>query len=142
MIVEIEEEDSSREVESQETKIYSTQNSQASALYVTQIATLLERGDRKRTLAQFNQFRPSSDNLLPLKVTTKGPLHVLVQASDRLKDSNFRGVVDTSKKVRQGKQHLKFPLYLDEQIGLTMENAVVKAQKLIDQSADEDYETD
>ena len=51
-------------------------------------------------------------------------------------------MVDTSKKVRQGKQHLKFPLYLDEQIGLTMENAVVKAQKLIDQSADEDYETD
>jgi hypothetical protein len=51
-------------------------------------------------------------------------------------------VVENTKKVRQGKQHLKFPLYLDEQIGLTLENTVVKAQKLIDQSADEDYETD
>lgn len=50
--------------------------------------------------------------------------------------------MDNTKKVRSGKQHLKFPLYLDEEIGLSMDNAIVKAQKLIDQSADEDYETD
>ncbi len=45
-------------------------------------------------------------------------MNVLVQASERLKASDFRGVTEPGQKVRKGKQHLKFPLYLDAHIGL------------------------
>jgi hypothetical protein len=44
--------------------------------------------------------------------------------------------------VRPFKQHLKFPLFLDEKIGMVMSNPIVRDSKLIDASADEDYETD
>ena len=56
--------------------------------------------------------------------------------------TGFRGVVQTGKKVRPFKQHLKFPLFLDEKIGMLMSNPIVRDNKLIDASADEDYETD
>ncbi len=36
--------------ESEETRFYSTQDSEATALYVTQIKSLIDKGDRKRTL--------------------------------------------------------------------------------------------
>ena len=52
----------------------------------------------------------------------KKDLQVLVSASDRLKDTGFEGVVPnpknrTFKRIRPNKNHLKFPLYLDESIG-------------------------
>ena len=48
----------------------------------------------------------------------KKDLQVLVSASDRLKDTDFEGVVPNPKKrIRPNKNHLKFPLYLDESIG-------------------------
>ena len=56
----------------------------------------------------------------------KKDLQVLVTASDRLKKTNFNGFdlqkdpkILKTKKVRQNKMHLKFPLYTDEQIGFT-----------------------
>ena len=70
---------------------------------------------------------------------------MLVSASDRLKNTNFAGILtdlasnpdmeeenqptaELKKKrqrIRPGKGHLKFPLYLDEQIGFGLKNCVV-----------------
>ena len=56
---------------------------------------------------------------------------MLVSASDRLKDTNFEGLKEGNKKVRPNKQHLKFPLYTDEEIGFTADNPVVAAANLV-----------
>lgn len=77
----------------------------------------------------------------------KKDLKVLVTASDRLKKTNFKGFdlkkdpkSLKTKKVRQNKMHLKFPLYTDEQIGFTgLKN---RGSNLVNSNADEDYETD
>ena len=58
-------------------------------------------------------------------------LQVLVSASERLKETNFEGLPEGARKVRPNKQHLKFPLYMDEEIGFTADNPVVKAAHLI-----------
>ena len=44
--------------------------------------------------------------------------------------------------VRTNKNHLKFELFTDEQIGFCANNPVVSAANLIPTDADEDYETD
>lgn len=74
------------------TQIYDTQDSQASALFVTQL-NRLTKIDRHSTLSKYKQFsKPGKD----------GPqLHVLLYASERLKATNFRGVIATP--VRRGK---------------------------------------
>ena len=54
-------------------------------------------------------------------------LQVLVSASDRLKETDFKGVFSQQKhqrdkrqkRVRVGKNHLKFALYHDDEIGFT-----------------------
>ena len=84
---------------SQTTNFYSTSDSEASALYVTQIAGLVRRGDRKRTLEQFNQFS-SHQPETELKDLKRKNLQVLVSASDRLKETNFIGVASENRKVR------------------------------------------
>ena len=115
---------------SQTTQVYSTSDSQASALYPTQIQTLVSRGDRKRTLEQFNQF--SNHRVEQEKPDLKRKnLQVLVTASDRAKETNFNGMREGAKKVRSNKQHLKFPLYSDEDIGFCADNPVVKASNLV-----------
>ena len=46
---------------SQSTNFYGSQDTQATSLFVTQINNLLKRGNRKRTLQQFNQFNSEDD---------------------------------------------------------------------------------
>lgn len=65
---------------------------------------------------------------------------MLLSASEGLKASNFKGV--SSKPVRKGKQHLKFPLYLDHHIGIKESPEISVRFNLINQTADEDYATD
>lgn len=126
--------------ESVSTNFYSTQDSEASALFVTQINHLIEKGDRHRQLAGYKQFGVLGEdpNLLP-PTSRQTTLQVMVRASDRLRSDHFRGVIDPSKRVRRGKQHLKFPLFRDEHIGI---ESKLTAHGLINQTADEDYETD
>ena len=97
-------------------------------MYVTQISNLLKHGNRKKTHPHFTSLARGD--------TAKTDLKVLVSASDRLKETGFAGVLTTieeeqkskhdlkkRQKVRPGKSHLKFPLYLDEQIGFGLKNA-------------------
>ena len=44
--------------------------------------------------------------------------------------------------IRTNKNHLKFPLFTDDQIGFSSNNPVVKDANLIPTDADEDCETD
>ena len=116
---------------------------------MTQITNMLKRGDRKRTLQQFMQTKSAHDpdeNPFDQPATVGKNLQVMVSASDRLVQTAFQGVNlsdrqgKSARRVRPGKQHLKFPLYLDEQVGLSeLKNLT---QSLHDASADEDYETD
>lgn len=116
---------------SEATQIYDTQDPEASALFVTQLKRKLQTGDRLHHLSRYKQFS---------KPGTDGPnLHVLLSASEGLKAANFKGV--SSKPVRKGKQHLKFPLYLDHHIGIK-EGPEISRFNLINQTADEDYDTD
>ena len=91
---------------------------------------MVNRGDRKRTLEQFNQFSSHQTTREPTDLKRKN-LQVLVSASQRLQATNFKGLPEGAKKVRPNKQHLKFPLYLDEEIGFTADNPVVKATNLV-----------
>ena len=82
---------------SQSTQIYSTDNSQATVLYITQLQSLLARGDRKRSLSNFKQFKTED-------ASEKKELKILVQASARLKETAFRGLKSDQKtRVRPGK---------------------------------------
>jgi hypothetical protein len=54
----------------------------------------------------------------------------------------MKGLKRRSRFARQNKNHLKFPLYTDEQIGFTSDNKLVSDANLIATDADEDYETD
>lgn len=92
------------------------------------------------------------------KDEAKKALQVLVTASDRLKAIGFKGLMpvrrsprpsaeETSLKrkprsARKNKNHLKFPLYTDEQIGFKKDSPLVSDTNLIANDADEDYETD
>lgn len=73
---------------SEATNFYQSDDSKASALFVTQIANMLKRGDRKKTLTEFNQFSKefSGDR------EEKKNLQVMVSASNRLKETGFAGV--------------------------------------------------
>jgi hypothetical protein len=52
------------------------------------------------------------------------------------------GLKRKSRPVRKNKNHLKFPLFTDEQIGFKQGNKVISDSNLIANDADEDYETD
>ena len=52
------------------------------------------------------------------------------------------GLKRRTRLVRKNKNHLKFPLYTDEQIGFSKDIPVVSDHNLIATDADEDYETD
>ena len=122
--------------DSQPTNFYDSQDTQATSLFVTQITNMLKRGNRKRTLQQYHQTAGSGtddDDDRPQKKN----LQVLVSASDRLKATEFKGVIAASpmtntdkpikkRSIRPNKNHLKFPLYLDEQIGFANEEAQVR----------------
>ena len=47
-----------------------------------------------------------------------------------------------TRRVRPNKNHLKFPIYADEEIGFLPDNPAVSAANLIPTDTDEDYETD
>lgn len=65
---------------------------------------------------------------------------MLVKASTLFKQADFRGEIDKSRKVRKGKNHLKFPIFLDTNI-VTDEHKLLPS-KLVKCKADEDYQTD
>ena len=44
-------------------------------------------------------------------------MKILVKASDRLIESRFVGINSSSKRPRPDKEHIKFPLYTDKDIG-------------------------
>ncbi len=46
------------------------------------------------------------------------------------------------RRVRPNKNHLKFPIYADDEIGFVADNPAVSAANLITTDTDEDYETD
>lgn len=75
---------------SQNTKVYDTDDSQASALYVTQLNSLLQSGDRRRSLAHFYQCRKTETTLH--KEGDK-ELQVLVKASERLISTSFDSIL-------------------------------------------------
>ena len=69
---------------SESTNFYGSQDSSASALFVSQITNLLKKGDRKKTLQQFKQTYLSGYET-PEEDAPRKNLQVLVSASDRLK---------------------------------------------------------
>jgi len=54
----------------------------------------------------------------------------------------LKGLKRRTRLVRKNKNHLRFPLYTDDQIGFTTDNKLVTDSNLVEADADEDYETD
>ena len=65
---------------------------------------------RKRSIAQFQEAKDqiiSEDNQVKL----------IVKASDRLIESQFVGINPPNRRPRPDKEHLRFPLYTDKEVG-------------------------